>query len=880
MASYDFFAPVLGTWAAEADERAFVATAQHMVCDYDIDIHLKKSDLVNVLSNISLAYAEAGDVDFDPNGAAANNPPVSQFVSDGHNFDLNKIENGTAASAWIGTLPTRLVKGYVDDSGADVRYIDDGHNLVGPMANGYAAGGAPANLTAAPGGAAAIYNIAHNADGGFQGLPDIISAGLARALSKQMDLSNGTDENLLRLLTTDDGYENLLAFPYDGAENAAASFTNFQVLMSGKQGVSGDNVAYSTYTNSTVAQPHTKDYGSHLLFNLISDYYSSSDAGTFTIDGDQVTLTDAAGLKSDAGQDVTVAVYLVLALEIDIKDQTTGGTVSSSTVSPTARGPAPAGDGTLTAKQVAIQFKLIFDDQPNPFAYASASGAEGTSLTSNLNQVSRNGYFLESAFTLTYDFTQKVKYDSATGAHTTHGVEKVIEDHYIDIMVYAGFSLASAQGAWAQALVGAGGAGNEAAAFFNSIGTDHVSSLKNSINAVYGFTPADLSSVTLPYNDPANYLLEFVQPAGSRAMFKGVSQTLDSEVAWSLSYCSAAGNAATKYSTIMSGIYSGYNLNISQQANMSGVMQSVEYPVSGNGSSGIREAYFITDISSLLLALSPPAAASGSSYTWLYGTLAGQDGWSPSTFTNNYAQPDSFAAGTVMPGDQDDRGESIVGVGMPEVGASNSGSNAWWFKRGYSTVGSGVPNSPILEPAGPGAAALSTSLGGDGVARDKFSYSFTFKAVQSYDNSQITVVAATHDMTDRAMNYLLIDNVYGGIRVRTYDMASGYVLHAENLDWNTFHTIHSEMTYDATADQDSWVTTIDGVASSSALGYFNEYRKNLGHAVVPAARVRFTSKSGNYNGSFLGFVIDDFTSESWESSDQAGTSSSYSTTFE
>jgi hypothetical protein len=136
-------------------------------------------------------------------------------------------------------------------------------------------------------------------------------------------------------------------------------------------------------------------------------------------------------------------------------------------------------------------------------------------------------------------------------------------------------------------------------------------------------------------------------------------------------------------------------------------------------------------------------------------------------------------------------------------------------------------------------------------------------------------------MTDRAMNYLFITNDPAGVKIQTYDGAgAGYVTHATGLAWDTWRTVTCEMTYDPVADEDTWVTTIDAYSSSPAPGYFNDWRKSSGFSVVPAARVRFTCKNANYQTSNLGFIIDDFSSESWESSDKAGTSSSYSTTFE
>jgi hypothetical protein len=366
MASYDFFAPCLGTWVPDApSERAQFVTSLPWACDYNAQIHLARSDLPKVLGNIALRYAEALDADFDPNGAGSNNPPRSEYVVEGPDFDLNKIELGTGNLAWIGTALTELTAGWVADAGADDRNIDDAQNLdagTHVTATGLHAGSTGTVLHDRPGGAAATIAQVHNSNGAVgAGSTSILSAGLARAISKQLDLANGTDENMLRLVCTDNGYENILAFCYDGCQNAAGTFSNFQQLMSGAYNAVGTDISYSTYTDATVAAPRSKNFGSGLLFNLITDNFTSSDAGTFTIDGDKVVLTDASGMKNSAGAVVTVTVHEIIAMEIDVKDQTTGASVSTTQVSPAAKGPAPAGDGTLTAKQVCVHCELIFD---------------------------------------------------------------------------------------------------------------------------------------------------------------------------------------------------------------------------------------------------------------------------------------------------------------------------------------------------------------------------------------------------------------------------------------------------------------------------------------------------------------------------------------
>ncbi len=257
---------------------------------------------------------------------------------------------------------------------------------------------------------------------------------------------------------------------------------------------------------------------------------------------------------------------------------------------------------------------------------------------------------------------------------------------------------------------------------------------------------------------------------------------------------------------------------------------------------------------------------------FVYGTIADQDGWEPSSLTDNYAQPDSFAAGTVMPGDQDDRGESIVGTVLPETGEVHVGDQAWWFKRGYDSPGTGTPVTPILSPA-----PEATEQG--------FYYSVWFKAADpAGDGSMIMIAGGNLAGDDRSSNYVLIENLVGSLQVSssvysgpgTWDSTQNILV--SGLDTALWHRLEASMVRDGNLDK--WTYTVDGtVVATDEIGYFSQVRANEGWTYEETVRVKFQPKHANYNISFQGFFFDDLETRTINSSSSA-TLTLYYTGFE
>ena len=282
-----------------------------------------------------------------------------------------------------------------------------------------------------------------------------------------------------------------------------------------------------------------------------------------------------------------------------------------------------------------------------------------------------------------------------------------------------------------------------------------------------------------------------------------------------------------------------------------------------------------------------PTACSGE---WVYGTLGGQAGWT--AVTNDYAQPDSFLGTTQVLGDEPARGLSVVGTfaggdGLEEAGQVFAGSRAVWFKRGYDSPGSGTPQSPNIEPAGLGSDADSTATGGDGAYRDTFRYSLRIRAHQNNDGSRLAIVTGKIDGNDNASNYLEVANDgAGGMRVRVLVQTPGggwdgtYTDIADGLAYDTWHEIVAVMKHHPGAVVDLWQYRVDGVLSDITDGYYSVARDEFSFDYESSSRMKLRPRHANYDGSKLGFYLDNLAVSSWRADARVATKSEYCANFE
>ena len=256
---------------------------------------------------------------------------------------------------------------------------------------------------------------------------------------------------------------------------------------------------------------------------------------------------------------------------------------------------------------------------------------------------------------------------------------------------------------------------------------------------------------------------------------------------------------------------------------------------------------------------------------FVYGTIANQDGWSG--LTNSYAQDDSFPAGSEVPNDEDDRGDSIVGPNTPEPGEVHQGNQAWWLKRGYDGPGSGTAYTPNL-------ATNQNDADDDGTPDQGFRYEIWFKAAnEGGDGSRIAVITGDPAGNDRASNYLELVNNAGDLTVRRYDFGiSNYITLANNLDTTVWH--HLEATMERDGVYDFWTYTIDGeLVGGPVAGFFSRWRDQNGFDYTESSRVKFQPRHANYDAGFLGFFFDDLVTETIDTA-TGEIVESYSTGFE
>jgi len=261
----------------------------------------------------------------------------------------------------------------------------------------------------------------------------------------------------------------------------------------------------------------------------------------------------------------------------------------------------------------------------------------------------------------------------------------------------------------------------------------------------------------------------------------------------------------------------------------------------------------------------------------VYSTLATQDGWSggqgASTFTNNYAQPDTFPT-TVFDWDQPDRGESVINE------LAYTGAQCWHFKRGYDSPGPGTPYSPEL--------SVHAGQPSSGAGADTFYASFWFKAADvGGDDSRIMIAGGNPTGNDRSSNYFEVENVAGaGVTLRTYEGVTGSgwdateVILATGLSTTDWHRVEMTGTFVDGPYNDTWAYVIDGGAPIVAGSYFETARDNFGYAYEETNRLKFQPKHANWDISFSGFYFDDVSYKTYNAADPGTILDSYATGFE
>lgn len=238
-----------------------------------------------------------------------------------------------------------------------------------------------------------------------------------------------------------------------------------------------------------------------------------------------------------------------------------------------------------------------------------------------------------------------------------------------------------------------------------------------------------------------------------------------------------------------------------------------------------------------------PMSASGSTC---------QGGWSGGAqggFTNNTSEPGSVYDEFITTDD------------------AHSGSQCWWFARGYDSPGQGTPYTPEL-----GVTCGQPSSGAD---FNGFVASVWFKAVDpAGDGSRIAIVGGDPAGIDRSSNYVEVENVPGaGITIRSYDGVEGggwgasEVIIATGLDASQWHQLEMVGNFYDGPYNDTWSYSIDGGTAVVGGAYFETARDNFGYAYVHTNRLKFQPRHADGNADpgvspyYAGFYFDDVSYE-------------------
>ncbi len=225
-------------------------------------------------------------------------------------------------------------------------------------------------------------------------------------------------------------------------------------------------------------------------------------------------------------------------------------------------------------------------------------------------------------------------------------------------------------------------------------------------------------------------------------------------------------------------------------------------------------------------------------YNWsgyVLGDLDGQNGWNGGNggFTN------------YSPGDAD-----VVNTTV------HSGTQSWYFKKGYNSPGQGSPFSPVVASVG----ALA-----NGASGNQSIIEFSFKAAALNDASRITVYEGSVNRDDRTGANIYVENMAGGL-VQLYmfrsddDGPMNDYSALENIGTypaNAWHTVKMVTDYPVTnsMDRTTWGTTkyyVDGVLTFTETTWTHWWRFNHGFAYTPGSSTKWTN-----NNAGAGFYIDD-----------------------
>lgn len=176
---------------------------------------------------------------------------------------------------------------------------------------------------------------------------------------------------------------------------------------------------------------------------------------------------------------------------------------------------------------------------------------------------------------------------------------------------------------------------------------------------------------------------------------------------------------------------------------------------------------------------------------------------------------------------------------------AHTGAQSWHYARGYNSPGQGTAYTPNVSPA-------VANVG------DTITGSLWFKAHTPADNSLLAIETGNIAGDDRAEILAYIDNVDGGLTVKSFENGSGAfpgVPIASGLDASIWHELSFSLT--RTATENAVSISVDGAAPVQFSGSLYGFREANSFAYSESSRLKFRPRHADGDLSFNGFYLDD-----------------------
>lgn len=332
---------------------------------YVVDVSAKKEDLAIMLSNVGIAYARDGTVDFDTklaDGATTASNAYTIQMNEGYSFDLD------LGTEMIGRMPCKLRGNYAShvNAGADDIILTNGSFPLVESSNAGVSG--IQSLTVSPVAGTTgnvIVSMSDVGEGSTYGTTNVAMAAIPKAISAQME-GFASDENLLRLVANASSYFNLMTFPLSGSIDQSDNLVRLHTILKGVSGISqwdtNEVAALLQDMGEQTATVQSRKIGHHILATILNANPPSNDNTTTMasdggndlwklVDADSDSPYDVVQLDNTNGLDNLILQY-VLKTTMTLKSR------AGAALNTTAKSPNSADAAT---HEVQILYNIRFD---------------------------------------------------------------------------------------------------------------------------------------------------------------------------------------------------------------------------------------------------------------------------------------------------------------------------------------------------------------------------------------------------------------------------------------------------------------------------------------------------------------------------------------